>query len=67
MNNERTSMTEFQRRRFWRAWLPLAFLSAIFGLVSLFFTDFRVNGLTMWLIFSSSVFLGLMVWESRDT
>lgn len=58
-------MTEMQRRRFWRAWLPVSALGAILMAVS-FTHSVSINGLTLLGAMVGFVGLGLMVWESRD-
>lgn len=58
-------MTEFQRRRFWRAWLPLA----IFGvavMTAAVAISVTINGFTLLGSTIALTGLGLMVWESRD-
>ena len=58
-------MSEFQRRRFWRAWLPVT-LVGVALMIAAVGVSVTVNGLTLLGSTTALTGLGLMVWESRD-
>lgn len=58
-------MTEFQRRRFWRAWLPVTLVGGAL-MIAAVGVSVTVNGLTLLGSTIALTGLGLMVWESRD-
>ena len=58
-------MSEFQRRRFWRAWLPVTLVGVVL-MIAAVGVSVTVNGLTLLGSTTALAGLGLMVWESRD-